>query len=250
MPETPSRRLSLHAPSSGDPADVPADIKRLRDQLDPITFGYAGRNTLALRPTFGTEGRLFFATDIGTLYYDTGSAWVAVPTFGRGVRPAAGVAGRLWEDTSTDAIYWDTGARWLTVVPPNGVRAQVLGSTDSPQGGNSYTLIPEMSIRGTFSGRPVQITFEATVKGPLQGGEVGGIQFVRNGSVIYRSIKCVPGITHGTVDDYRVWAATFVDLAPPTGSYAYEVFWGGAFLTAIYNYGTDRRFSVVELPSR
>ncbi|MDW5597651.1 tail fiber protein [Conexibacter stalactiti] len=77
MPATPSRRLGLHAPSGGDPADVPADVRRLRDQLDESVLTYA-QGTLAARPASasGKEGRQYYATDKGTLFYDTGFGWV------------------------------------------------------------------------------------------------------------------------------------------------------------------------------
>lgn len=75
MPATPSRRLGLHAPAGGDPADVPADVLRLRDQLDAVVLGY-GQGRLDARPAAGVEGRQYYATDSATLYYDTGGGWV------------------------------------------------------------------------------------------------------------------------------------------------------------------------------
>ncbi|MDW5597649.1 hypothetical protein VSS74_25080 [Conexibacter stalactiti] len=74
MPATPSPRLNLHAPSGGDPADVPADIKRLRDQLDAVVLGY-DQGDLTARPLPGVEGRMYYATDRDLAYYDTGSRW-------------------------------------------------------------------------------------------------------------------------------------------------------------------------------
>ncbi|MDW5597650.1 tail fiber protein [Conexibacter stalactiti] len=75
MPATPSHRLNLHAPTGGDPADVPADIARLRDQLDDVVLGY-GQGRLRDRPAAGVEGRQFYATDTATLYHDFGGGWV------------------------------------------------------------------------------------------------------------------------------------------------------------------------------
>jgi hypothetical protein len=74
MPADPSRRFGLHAPSGGDPADVPADVLRLRDQLDLVTLGY-DQGDLSARPSAGVEGRMYYATDRDVAYYDTGSRW-------------------------------------------------------------------------------------------------------------------------------------------------------------------------------
>lgn len=75
MPARPSTRLGLHAPSGGDPADVPADVQRLRDQLDVAALVY-GQGRLAARPAAGVEGRLYYATDDRALYYDFGGGWM------------------------------------------------------------------------------------------------------------------------------------------------------------------------------
>lgn len=75
MPADSSRRYGLHAPSGGDPADVPGDVLRLRDQIDDVMLGY-GQGDLSARPNAGTRGRMYYATDVGTLYYDTRDAWV------------------------------------------------------------------------------------------------------------------------------------------------------------------------------
>ncbi len=132
-------RLRLPRPTGGDPADVPADFDALTRRLDAVALGYEMGPLGSRPPTVPDGGRFYFATDIGTLYYDKGGAWVAVPTFGRGVQPAAGVAGRLWEESSTDAIYWDTGERWPTIVPPAGVRAQVFGTSQGPFASSTYS---------------------------------------------------------------------------------------------------------------
>lgn len=75
MAESPSTRLGLHAPSGGDPAAVPADVKRLRDQLDDVVLGY-DQGVLSSRPAAGVEGRMYYATDDGVAYWDTGTGWV------------------------------------------------------------------------------------------------------------------------------------------------------------------------------
>lgn len=76
MPADPSRRLGLHAPSGGDPADVPADTRRLRDQLDGIVLAY-DTGVLSSRAVAGVVGRAYWATDTRTLYLDTGAEWLS-----------------------------------------------------------------------------------------------------------------------------------------------------------------------------
>jgi hypothetical protein len=80
MPETPSTRLRLHSPSSGDVADVPADFKRLRDQIDAGVIGYSGQGLMSMRPAAGAAGRLYYATDTETVYYDRGGTWAHLAT--------------------------------------------------------------------------------------------------------------------------------------------------------------------------
>lgn len=74
MPEAPSTRLGLPGPSETDPADVPVDVGKLRDALDPITVVFLQALAGSL-PSPSTPGRLFFATDAKQLQYDDGAAW-------------------------------------------------------------------------------------------------------------------------------------------------------------------------------
>ncbi|HSZ28601.1 MAG TPA: hypothetical protein VK784_02445, partial [Pseudonocardiaceae bacterium] len=72
LPATP--RLKLPGPSGSDPADVPTDLDKLRQALDPITAVY-GQGLANARPLPGVPGRFYFATDLRTLYYDDGQVW-------------------------------------------------------------------------------------------------------------------------------------------------------------------------------
>lgn len=109
-----------------------------------------GRGLLADRPAFGTEGRLYYATDSGILYRDSGAAWESIEgttggiggapadatyvtltangtlsaeallsaVIGYGVassRPAFGTAGRLYYATDTDTLSRDSGSAWNDV---------------------------------------------------------------------------------------------------------------------------------------
>lgn len=74
MPAPPSTRLGLHAPAGGDPADIPADLLRLRDQVDAAVAVFA-QGPDATRPGAGIPGRVYFATDLREPYYDDGRTW-------------------------------------------------------------------------------------------------------------------------------------------------------------------------------
>jgi hypothetical protein len=81
-----STRRSLSCPNNvtrADSADVPRDFKTVVDALElDVVFS---QGTLAARPAAGAGapaatggGRLYWATDTQTLYYDTGAAWVQI----------------------------------------------------------------------------------------------------------------------------------------------------------------------------
>lgn len=60
-----------------EPADFPAEMKRLVDAFEDKTPMWAV-GTAAARPAAGKSGRLYFATDTLVLSYDTGSQWIAI----------------------------------------------------------------------------------------------------------------------------------------------------------------------------
>jgi hypothetical protein len=76
---------SIHAlpwPPGTDPITQGDDaIKALADAVDPKLTPYS-QGTLASRPIStagspGKAGRLYYATDVKTLFVDTGTSWVA-----------------------------------------------------------------------------------------------------------------------------------------------------------------------------
>lgn len=76
MPAT-TARLALPTPLLTEAADVPASMLALALALDACAVW--GRGTLAARPAAaGTEGRLYFGTDTGHFYVNTGTAWVDI----------------------------------------------------------------------------------------------------------------------------------------------------------------------------
>lgn len=63
-------------------SDVDAGFDALATDLDGLIVSYS-QGTLAARPTStggspGKQGRLYYATDIDVVFYDTGTSWVAI----------------------------------------------------------------------------------------------------------------------------------------------------------------------------
>jgi microcystin-dependent protein len=74
---SPRYQISYPDPAPrNEPADVPADIKRLVDAIEVSAMWVQG--VVASRPTFGTTGRFFFATDENILYFDKGTSWTEI----------------------------------------------------------------------------------------------------------------------------------------------------------------------------
>lgn len=73
----PTARLALPYPVLANSANVPADITALANALDSLAVW--GQGTLAARPAaVGTTGRIYYATDNGHVYVNTGTAWVDI----------------------------------------------------------------------------------------------------------------------------------------------------------------------------
>ena len=83
MPTPPSPRMGLVASDGADPANTIDDtMQTLVAGVDSQATLY-GQGTLATRPVStvaspGKQGRVYYATDEGTLYYDTGTSWALV----------------------------------------------------------------------------------------------------------------------------------------------------------------------------
>lgn len=72
-------RGALPYPLGTDPPDTDGDIKKLAERLAAVGALYA-QGTASARPTAGTAGRLYLATDTGVVSYDTGTAWTDLLT--------------------------------------------------------------------------------------------------------------------------------------------------------------------------
>jgi hypothetical protein len=74
MPATPTPRLKLPLPAESDPADVPLDLSKLATPLDAAAVVFT-QGAFSTRPSVGTQGRLFYATDGKTFWWDDGTTW-------------------------------------------------------------------------------------------------------------------------------------------------------------------------------
>lgn len=146
---------ALPYPTSTDPNNVPSDIQGLATQLDGLILGGAS-GTLAARPAAGKARRIYFATDNGLLYYDTGSAWVAYSA-------ASAVA------TTTGDLLYASGPNALArlaVGTPN--QALMGGTTPGWQG--SPVFSGPVSTQGLTGATAASRYVGATASGPPTSG--------------------------------------------------------------------------------
>jgi len=144
-----TRRLALHYPSGGDSADVPSDVGRLAGQLDGLVATY-GVGPLASRPRAGVEGRLYYATDVATLFFDVGGAWV----------PSAWSPGDLrWSASGTVPDGWLACDRAGKTVSRSTYAAlfAAIGTTWGVGDGSTTFGLPDPNrvLIGATSARPV-----------------------------------------------------------------------------------------------
>jgi hypothetical protein len=109
---TPTPRLSLPVPAESDPADVPADIGRLATALDGAALVTQG--TLAQRPAAAIPGRMHFVQgdaapgNNGVLWWDTGTAWLAVNAARGTTLPTSPADGQefVYTADATNGVEW------------------------------------------------------------------------------------------------------------------------------------------------
>lgn len=188
MPARTSRRFGLHAPSGGDPADVPGDLVRLRDELDVVVLGY-GQGLLSARPAPGVEGRMYYATDTGSLYYDMGAGWV----------PAAWQPGDVrWSGAAqSPPLGWRTcDGSGLAA----GAYPALFSAIGTTFGGNSTTFnLPDLRGR-TAIGNGQGPSLSARALGARSGAETHALSASENG--VHTHNVSDPGHGHnlGSVD--------------------------------------------------
>jgi len=70
-------KYGIPVPISTDPNNIPGDVLALANAFEAL-IAVAIQGVLANRPAPGKFGRIYAATDIGTLFFDTGSAWASL----------------------------------------------------------------------------------------------------------------------------------------------------------------------------
>jgi microcystin-dependent protein len=164
MPGSPATTTRHGLPRYGgsDAANFPVAVNALADAIDTSAPRVVAADVLSARPAASIAERLYFATDIGVLFRDTGSAWLSIQGSMTGVfasRPAAaGVgAGATYFATDVAAEYVSTGSAWVRngmasglIVPFGGGTAPAgyvvadgatLNSTASPQYADLFSAI-------------------------------------------------------------------------------------------------------------
>ena len=112
------------------------------------------QNALASRPSSGTVGALYYATDKKELFRDNGSSWDLVTNIESGntaSRPSAGVAGRLYVDTQASSVSFDTGAGWTAISGGGGGITALTGDgTVSGSSGSVTFTLKNTGTAGTY----------------------------------------------------------------------------------------------------
>src|ERR1700690_1568790 len=167
------------------------------------------------RPAFGIPGRLFFASDTGAGYYDTGSALgIIVPTGGAGlsleVNGTPNASQTLLNLISgTGATVTDGGAGAVTIAASGGGGASGWVLLETETASNSAALDFVTRNASGQSGASFQSDFDEyilEVVGLVNGSSaVLGIQFSTNG-----------GSSYDTSSNYA-WQLTYSDTTGVAG---------------------------------
>lgn len=170
MPATPTARLKIPLPSQTDPADVPTDLGKLANALDPVAAVFGQSAGLSARPAAGTAGRLWGhqpgqaaspALAGRAVAYDDGAAWQYMAGVPELVIPSnTGVAStQLPKNGDCDVgqlLDLNIGtARW---------RMRFTGTAWGFVGGDRY--ISRQASNQSFGNVPVDSTYRAIPNGP------------------------------------------------------------------------------------
>ena len=79
MAVTTTSRFGIYRWSSGSDAFTRTHMDTSHQMIEQKGAIYA-QGLFSARPSAGTEGRFYFATDTSAMYYDTGSSWASVQT--------------------------------------------------------------------------------------------------------------------------------------------------------------------------
>jgi hypothetical protein len=171
MPDT-TARLAIPQPKAdrSDPFTVAEDIRAMAARLD-VVAAMAEQGTLGARGAAGTARRIYFATDEGVLYYDTGAAWLAV-----GGMPAPSVGVYRNAALSTNADGSPTLIPWDAELWERGVAADAMHST----GVNPARLVAPVAGVYLFSANVTQAIVAAGARSTYLHLNLNGVQIGRD----------------------------------------------------------------------
>lgn len=200
MPSTP--RMGLPYPVSTDSPAGHSQIQSLAQMLDSNAAMFA-HGTESVRPSAGKPGRVFYATDLGHLFYDTGAAWVQVTQGAAQVDgpPTVGTLRTL--GTGNQQAASGNDARFFDARTPldNSVTAAKVHTSLKPSSG-AGSATEALRALGTQAGRAAAgIHASQHAQGgadPLPANSVA-LDMLQK-SVILPQLyeQCVPYITNGT----------------------------------------------------
>jgi hypothetical protein len=115
-----------------------------------MATGYSGPVGNRPASSGGSPGKLarfWYATDDHTVYFDTGSSWVALTSYASGTQaalPAASRLGGLYWATDTSQLYIGVSGGW-SVVNPRPQVTMLTSTGDTSLLGSGYQPVPGLS---------------------------------------------------------------------------------------------------------
>lgn len=217
MPTTP--RLHLPYPVETDPADVPVDLAKLAQALDPAAGSGVpldGQGALGGLPAPGTVGRYYWATDQGTLYRDDGTTWHIVGPQPGDLKHGAGTGGGLGWLLCDGAAISRAGA--------NAALFTAIGITWGAGDGSTTFNLPDMRGRQLLAaGQGAGLSARAL---GARGGEENH-QMVTAEMASHTHAVGDPGHGHGVVDPQHAHGAVHDTYTPEPIGTIYQVAAGG-----------------------
>lgn len=133
-------------------------------------------DTLANRPTFGFQGRLFVSTDSGQIFEDTGTAWTLVADAGVGGGTLSSVC-LNGNTTATGIVITAGGLTANQIIKSGGTAAQILAADGSVITAGTNITISGGTVSSTSTGMAIggSIT-SATAGSVLFAGTSGVLQ--------------------------------------------------------------------------
>lgn len=247
MPATPTARLGIPLPSQTDPADVPTDLGKLANAIDPLVASFGQGAGLSSRPAAGQQGRIW-AHQPGTnaspplpgtaLSYDDGTSWSHI---GSSV-PVLNVPGPSPGVTNTNALPktsdCDDGQEVLInipTIPKGGFWQQQQNSAmwhlRLYKAINWWVVLGDMALRSDFSSSGTSSTYAATTGGPVASATAQRVIIPIPGRYDFDLYQRVSSSVAANVNAYvgtydftnRVWTTAWSWQAAANALYAISV---------------------------